>query len=446
MAQKLFSSTEVTNAQVAYQQGVYTLFQNKTDMWGQIKKLPADMVNATGIQVSFLRYANPSLSYGTGNNDAYATAGAGDYDNFTVGYVNINAGNIQTVAGVLNSNKNTVENMLDFELQESAKQFASFLNSYVSRGDGTMALATISANYSGGTPTIATCNGTTDSIGTTQLAVGGYYLFYDATGATQRTGTVGASAIQLSSKTGTACTFASNIPSDVVDTDIIVPQIGGATDASVGLYGLPIIDDSAGTYFGKARATYGGLASYEKTSAGTLTAGMLNETYWSIVQRGGYFTGAGASNLDDKLWTVMSTGNAQNYQSLSLNSGALVSSPQTFMHTGERPQNDIGFSTHDMTWYGSPLWIANSVRGDEIYFLGKDSLRRAILKDVGDVDGRFPAGNYLQNINGDGAYLQARVKMMDFFGQVYAPEPFKIGKISGLTLVAPSQKSVMVVS
>lgn len=47
------------------------------------------------------------------------------------------------------------------------------------------------------------------------------------------------------------------------------------------------------------------------------------------------------------------------------------------------------------------------------------------LRDVGDVDGRFPAGNYLQNINGDGAYLQARVKMMDFFGQVYAPEPFK---------------------
>ena len=444
MAQKLFSSSEVTNAQVAYQQGIYTLFQNKTDMWGQIKKLPKDMVNATGIQVSFLRFANPSLSYGTGNNDAYATAGAGDYDNFTVGYVNLNAGNIQTVGGVLNANKNTVENMLDREIQESAQQFASFLNSYVSRGDSTMALATISANYAGGTPTIATCDGSTDSIGTTQLATGGYYLFYNAAGTTQRTGTVGASAIQLSSRTGTACTFATDIPSDVVATDIIVPQIGGSTDASTGLYGLPIIDDSAGTYFGKARATYGGLASYEKTSAGTLTAGMMNETYWAIVQRGGYFTGAGASNLDDKLWTVMNSGNAQNYQSLSLNSGALVSSPQTFMHTKDRPANDIGFATHDMTWYGSPLWIANSVRGDEIYYLGKDSLRRAILKDVGDVDGRFPAGDYLQNMNGDGAYLQARVKVLDFFGQVYAPEPFKIGKISGLTLVAPTQKAVMV--
>lgn len=446
MAQNLFSSSEVTNAQVAYQQGVYTLFQNETDMWGQIKKLPNDQVNATGIQVSFLRYANASLSYGTGNNDAYATAGAGDYDNFTVGYVNINAANIQTVAGVLNANKRTATNMLDFEIQESAKQFASFMNSYVSRGDGTMALATISANYSGGTPTIATCDGSTDSIGTTQLATNGYYTFWNAAGTTQRTGTVGAGAIQLSSRTGTACTFASAIPSDVVATDIIVPQIGGNTDASVGLYGLPIIDDSAGTYFGKARATYGGLASYEKTSAGTLTAGMLNETFWAVVQRGGYLNGTGQQNFDKALWTVMSTGNAQNYQSLSLNAGALVSSPQTFMHTGERPQNDIGFSSHNVTWYGSPLWIANSVRGDEIYFMGKDSLRRAVLKDVGEVDGRFPAGGYLQSISSTGAYQQARISTMDFFGQVYAPEPFKIGKISGLTLVSPTQKSVMVTS
>lgn len=443
MAQKLFSSSEVSNAQVAYQQGVYTLFQNETDLWGKISKMPKDQVNATGIQVSFLRFPNPSLSYGTGNNDAYATAGAGDYDNFTVGYVNINAANIQTVAGVLNANKRTAEDMVDFEVQESAKQFASFLNSYVSRGDGTMALATISANYSGGTPTIATCNGTTDSIGTTQLATGGYYLFYDATGATQRTGTVGAGAIQLTSRTGTACTFASDIPSDVVTTDIIVPQIGGATDASAGLVGLPLIDDSAGTYFGKARATYGGLAAYEKASAGTLTAGMMTETYWAIVQRGGYFNGNGSTTLDKKLWTVMNAGNAQNYQSLSLNSGALVSSPQTFMHTGEAPKNDIGFATFDQTWFGSPIWYANSVRGDEIYFLGKDSLRRAILKDVGDVDGRFPASGNLQNIDGSGNFLQARVKIMDFFGNVFCPEPYKIGKISGLTLVTPTQKGVM---
>lgn len=444
MSQYLFSSSEVTNAQVQELSQVYTLFQNYTDLWSWAKKMPKDQVNASGLKVPFLRYPNPSLSYGTGNNDAYATPGAGDYDNYNVTYVNINAGNIETVAGVLNANQNTSEDMVRFEQAESAKQFANFLNCYISRGDSTMALATISANYSGGTATIATCNGTTDSIGTTQLATGGYYFFYDATGVTQRTGTVGAAAIQLASRTGTACTFASNIPSDVVATDIIVPQIGGNTDASGGMYGLPIIDDSAGTYYGKARATYGGLASYEKASGGTLTAGMMTETYWSIVQRGGWFKGDGTTNFDKSLWTVLSTGNAQAYMALSLNAGALVSSPQTFMHTTDRPQNDIGFSSFQPTWFGSPMKICNDVRGDEIYFLGGDSLRRAVLKDVGDVDGRFPANTYLQNIDGNGNFLQARVKVLDFFGNVYCPEPFKIGKISGLSLTAPTQKGTNV--
>lgn len=446
MAQQLFSSSEVTNAQVQYLTDVATLFQNQTDLWNWAMKMPKEKVNASGIKVPFLISPNPSLSSGTGNNDAYATAGAGNYDNFNVTYTHFNAANIQTVAGVLNANANTSENLVDFEVEESIKQFTNFLNCYISRGDSTLALATISANYSGGTPTIATCNGTTDSIGTTQLVTGGYYLFYDATGATQRTGTVGAGAIQLASKTGTACTFASAIPSDVVSTDIIVPQIGGATDASVGMYGLPIIDDSAGTYYGKARATYGGLASYEKASGGTLTAGMMTETYWSIVQRGGWFKGDGTSSLDTQLWTVMNTGNAQNYQSLSLNAGALVSSPQTFMHTGERPANDIGMANFQMTWFGTPMKICNDVRGDEIYFLGKDSLRRAVLKDIGDVDGRFPASGYLQNIDGSGNFLQARVKILDFYGNVYCREPYKIGKISGLTLVTPTQKGTNVVN
>lgn len=440
MAQQTFNSSEVTNAQVQYLADVATLFQNAEDLWGWSYKMPKDKVNASGIKVPFLKSPNPSLSYATGNNDIIGTAGAGNYDNFNVTYVWLQASNIQTTAGVLNANANTSEDMVSFEQEESMKQFISFLNCYISRGDSTMALATISSNYSGGTPTIATCNGSTDSIGTTQLVDGGYYFFYDATGATQRTGTVGAGAVQLSTHTGTACTFGSNIPSDVVATDIIVPQIGGSTDASAGMYGLPIIDDASGTYYGKARASYAGLASYEKGSAGTLTAGMMTETYWSTVQRGGWFKGDGTSNLDDQLWTVLNTGNAQNYQSLSLNSGALVSSPQTFMHTGERPQNDIGMANFQMTWFGTPMKVCNNVRGDEIYFLGKNSLRRAVLKDVGEYDSRFPASNYMQNIDGSGNFLNARVKVFDFVGNVYCREPFKISKISGLTLVAPTQK------
>lgn len=444
MAQQLLSSTEVTNAQVQELAQVYELFQNKTDFWSWISKMPSDQVNASGIKVPIELSPNPSLSYGSGNNDAFATAGASDFDNFNVTYAFINAGTIETYAGFLNRNKNTSEDMVRYQEASSARQFANFLNCYASRGDGTAALATISSNYSGGTPTIATCNGSTDSIGTTQLVKGGYYLFYDAAGTTQRTGTVGASAIQLSSKTNTACTFASNIPSDVVSTDIIVPQLGGQTDASTAIIGLPLIDDASGTYFSKARASYPGLASYEKASGGTLTAGMLSETYWSIVQRGGWMTGDGTSNLDKSLWMVLNTGNMQSYYALSLNSGAIVSSPHYFVHGTEAPKNDLGMSSFQSTWFGAPMKIGNDIRGDEIYFLGKNSLRRAVLKEVGDISSGFPASDYLQNIDGSGNFLTARVKLTDFWGQIYSPQPFKIGKISGLTLVAPTQKGTVV--
>lgn len=444
MAQQFLTSGEVSNAQVVALTKVYELFQNQTDLFSWTSKVPNDEINALGLKVPVELSPNPSFGFGTGNNDAFSTAGASNFHNYTVSYAFANAGTAETYAGVLNRNRNTSENMVTYQEVSSAKQFSHFLNCYISRGDSTAALATVSSNYSGGTPTVLTCNGSTDSIGCSQLVTGGYYLFYDAAGTTQRTGTVGAAAIQLSSKTGTAATFASNVPSDIVSTDIIVPQLGGSTDASGVFYGLPIIDDASGTYFGLARATYSGVASYEKSSAGTLTAGMLSETYFSTVQRGGWFTGDGTTNLDKSLWMVCNTGNLQNYYSLSLSSGAVVGSPYTFQHVGDkRPSPDLGMSSLNFTWFGAPIKVGNDIRGDEIYFLGKNSLRRAILKDVGMISDGFPASDYLQNINGDGQFLTARLRFYDFWGQFYAPQPYTISKISGLTLVAPTQKGVM---
>lgn len=444
MAQQILSPAEVSNAQLQRITGINKLYQNATDLYGWVDEMPSEKVNYLGIKVPIEVSPNPSLSYGIGNNDAFATPQASDLNNYTVTYVNLNQGSLQSLAGYMNRNNSTSENVVEFQEMSDAKQFASFLNSYISRGDGTAALATISADYSDGTPTIATCNGSGDSIGTTQLVKGQYCLFYDAAGTTQRTGTVGAGAIQISSKTGTAVTFASAIPSDVVATDIIVPQLGGATDASAGLYGLPIIDDSSGTYYGASRSSIPGLASYEKTSAGTLTAGMLFETYQSIAQRGGWFTGNGSTNFDEQLWMVLNTGNLAAYQALSLNSGALVSSPQTFMHTKDRPASDLGFSSVNFTWFGAPIKQANSVRGDEIYFIGKKSLTRAVFKNVGSIVSGFPASDYLQSVDGSGNWLQGRVKFNDYWGNVYCEKPFTIGKISGITLSSPSQKSVMV--
>lgn len=446
MAAQTLSAAELSNAQRVYLTKIYQSYQNETDVWSWIDEMPRDKVNYKGLQVPFEVSPNPSLAAGTGNGDVFATAQASNYDNFVVTYTNLNAGTNETYAALLNNNMETSEDVFLYQTKSDARQFASFLNDYVSRGDGTLALATLSANYVGGTPTLAPCNGTTDSIGPSQLIIGGYYKFYDATGATQRTGTVGAGAIQLASKTAANAVFATNIPSDVVTGDIIVPE-NSTTDASYGLYGLPIIIDSSGTYFGKSRTTYNGLASFEKAASGAFTAGMLAETYASIVQRGGYFTGTGASDLDKSLWMLMNTGNWNAYYALSLSSGAVVGSPHTFRHTAsERPGMDLGMDSVNFTWFGAPIKLGNALRGDEIYFLNPKKLRRAILKDVGDIASPMPAANYLQAINSSGNYLQAMLKYRDFFGQVYAPTPFEMGKISGITLTNPVQKATMVLS
>lgn len=447
MAAATLNAAEVSNAQVQTLAKVYALFQNKTDIWGWLNKMPKDEVNYLGIKVPIEISANPSLSYGTGNNDAFATAQASNFDNYTVSYVFLNQGTIETYAAYLNRNLQTSENMIEYQEESSARQFASFLNCYASRGDSTCALATVSTNYAGGTPTLAVCNGSTDSIGPSQLVTGGYYKFYNAAGTTQRTGTVGAGAIQLASKTTANAVFATDIPSDVVATDIIVPETGGTTDASAGLYGLPIIIDSTGTYYGKNRSSYNGLASYEKTSAGTLTAAMLAETFFSICQRGGWFTGDGTTSLLDQLHMICNTGNAQAYYALSLNSGAVVGSPLFLNHEGgDRPTQDIGLRNFNQTWFGAPLKVGNNVRGDEIYFSSPKELRRAVLKDVGDISGAFPASDYLQSVDGSGNWLTARIKYKDFWGNIWAPNPSRLGKISGITLTAPTQKATNVTS
>lgn len=445
MAQQVFTSTALANAQVQTLADLYQLYQNKTDLWSWFEKMPQDRVNASGIKVPIETSPNPSFSYGLGNNGAFATPQAPIFDYYTVNYAFANAGSIQAYAAYLNRSLNTTTNMIQAVEASDAKQFASMLNRYASRGNGTMALATTSAAYVGGTPTIATCNGATDSIGTTHLVKGGYYYFFSPDGVTQRVGTVGAGAIQLASATGSVATFATNIPSDVVIGDIIVPQFGDAANASYGLYGLPIMNSSSLAYFGKSRTTTPGLASYEKTSAGALTASMLSETYFATAQRGGWFTGNGTTNLQDSLYLVSNTGNQQAYYALSLSSGAVVGSPMRFNSTNDsRPQLDIGFNTLNTTWFGAPIQVGNDIRGDELYFMSRKSVRRAILKDVGPISNGFPASEYLQSISSTGDYQTARIRFMDFWGQLFVPNPFRIGKISGITLVAPTQKAVNV--
>jgi hypothetical protein len=439
MAQRTFTAAEQSNAQVVYMTGLYDLYQNKTDIWADLEKVPDDEINYRGLTVPIELAPNASFGYRTGDGDAMPVPQAPNWSRFTVNYVGMQMGTNETYAALLNANKRTTANFRDVA-KSNARQFAFMLNAYASMGNGTQKLATVSTNYSGGTPTIAVSNGAADSLGPSLLIPDGYYQVYDATGATLRNGTIGgAGIVQLASKTAANAVGATNWPSDMVATDIIVPATATGQVASVGLYGLPIIFDSSGTYFGVSRASVDGLAGYEKAMGGNLTVGALQETYASISQRGGYF---GSDELIDQLWIYMNQGNWNNYLTLALNAGALAGSAVQFNHTSAgRPGADLGWKSPKLTYFGAPVKIGNSVEGSEIYFGNSKVLRRAVLKDIGKIGAGMPAADWLQAIDSSGNYQNARVNWWDFFGQIYSPQPFKLGKISGITLASPTQKA-----
>lgn len=430
MAQAPFTAAEQSNAQRVYISETAKVYQNQTDLWSLASDWEDSPINYKGLQVPLELSPNPSLGTPDLDGGATPTIGARNLDSMTVNYGQLMQGRGVTYAARLNNNKETAEDELMASIESDMEQLINFLNAYVSRGDGTLALATISANY--GTPDndSARCNGTYDSIGVSQLVVNGLYKFYDATGATQRTGTVGSAAIQMTSKDSSDANFASNIPSDVVATDIIVPEINPTNAATGFIAGLPYIIDSSGTYFGKARATYTGLQAYEYALSGALTASALMTTYAGMKQRGGYFGGGLGDDLLDSLWILVNISGWQTYYNLSLNSGAAIGGLRTIHDTGKNPGLDLGYKDVMFTWFGAPIKVCNQTRGDEIYFLNPKYLKKAVLKDVGQIG--MPNANDAMLVNSSGVPVLTNANYHDFVGQFFSPTPHKLGKISGV--------------
>lgn len=455
MSQSPFTSSEQQNAQRTFLHETAVNYQNEADVIQMAQDWTETPINDIGIKVPLELSPNPSLKIVDLDGGSTPEIGARNLDNMTVNYGQLMQGAGVTYEALLNNNKETAGDQEARRMESDAKQFVKFLNDFVSRGDGTMALATASANYDSSTATTKrtfVANGSTDTIGPSQVVVGGWYQIWDSAGTTQRvsndtesTGFHVASSYQVDSKTAANIVFTSGtvLPDDYVSTDILVP-VTGTTNAATGfIAGLPYIIDSGGTYFGKTRSSVTGLQAYENALSGALTAGELVETYMGISQRGGYGFGMG-TELVDQLWLVMGITQKQNYYGLSLSSGAVVGGIHQFNHDPNgKPKYDIGMRNFDFSWFGAPIKTCNSVRGDEIYFLNPKYLKKAILKNYGEAAHGFGEGRQLVDTNG--VPILTKASYRDFIGQFFSPTPHRLGKISGITVTGLiSQKSAMV--
>lgn len=429
------AANQVSKAQRVYTEGIYAAYANKPDFlrWFE-QKTDEVPTNYLGRQVTIETGPNPSLAYGNPDGGDFATPGNPTLDNLTVTYQWMNAGFEQTLAAMMNNNKETVDDPFKRAVKSSAKQFSQWLNYYVSAGNGVTGLAIASASYAGGTPTVMVTNGATDGFGATRVVPLQYGFVYDPTGTTQRVGTVGAGVLRIASKTKTSITFTTNLPSDYIIGDIFVPE-GGNT---VGVKGLPYLIGNSGNLFNKSRTSIPQLQSQVIAVSGALTAASILQLYAQMGQ---------ATDTDDSGqtdWFTIAMAWAQWYNYVSLT----TVSP-TFMHdSGGRPGADVGAKSLQTTWFGAPMRRFKWLRADELYMLslkaedGQKSFAMATLKKVGQILPGMPASDWVQAINGTtSSYRTARQQFLDFAGDAYVRNPYAQGRLTGLSMPFGMQKS-----
>lgn len=417
--------SNVSKAQRVYTEGIFDAYAKSTDFLKFFQMETEEVpTNYLGRQITVETKANPSLSFGSLDGGVLATPNTPTLDNLLVTYQWMNAGFEQTYGAILNNSKETVDDPFQRMVKSSAKQFSVWLNYYLSAGDGTTKLATASAAYNGGTPTVMTCSGATDSFGATRVVDGQRGYIYDSTGTTQRTGTVGSGVLTISSHTKTAITFSSNLPSDFISGDIFVPEGGNTT----GIKGLPYLVNNTGNYFNKSRSSVTQLQSQVISVGGALSNAVLRQ----LEAQCSFASGIAIEDGNATVCMALS----QWYAYLDL------VTPLSFQHTSAgRPGNDIGGNNLTVTWYGRPMKTFFWLRSDHLYRLNLDSFKMAVLKKVGQLRD-MPASDWMQKIDSTTiGYAAARQQWLDFAGDAYTREPFKQGVLTGLTMTQAMQRS-----
>lgn len=372
---------------------------------------------------------NPSLSFGNPDGGVLATPGAPDFSHLLIPYVWLNTGLETSYNSIMNAGKGTVGDPLEQIAVSTGRTLVKWLNIFASNGNGTTKIGIVSARTSN---SVLTLDDVTDSIGATQILVQQRVKVFDPTGTTQRVGVVGSGTILIGSKTKTTITrdpAGIDWPSTVVAGDIIVPE--GSTP-SVGFKGVPYINNDVGDYFGLARSVVDVTQSTNVSAGGGgLSAALLFGTWARIRQR------VGAMGLKGTGITELAVGMTQHTAYFNLVPA------QTFQHIGaQRPSGDIGLSSHEFTWFGTPIEQYLDWLGNRVDFLNFDYLKIANLKEAGSMMG-MPINDELQSFDGvTSNYRAAKAKFWDVGRDYFSTAPHRLGVISSLGMTGlPQQKN-----
>jgi hypothetical protein len=228
--------------------------------WSRCQDTPSKTVNLRGEKWKVRTLYNESESGASFDGPAVATGSASQFQNLYVPYRTISTTGLISQEALDNDDGKSMYHPLVEEMNSTKLLAFKKLQRHCLMGDGTGRIAVTTDVETGSTVTCAP--GTSfGNKGVQFVKPGKVVQIYDATGATKRTGG-GADKLTVSTSTlpnrsTGVITFTTAAPTDVVATDIIVPE----GMAARGVNGLPYWVANSGSLFELSRATYPGLSS-----------------------------------------------------------------------------------------------------------------------------------------------------------------------------------------
>jgi hypothetical protein len=393
----------------------YNSFQEGYRLLARISKTDPDPTNEIGIRVNV--YTQPNASEGWIAEGAdYPVADSDRSVNLAVKYKRVFKVGSITLDAKVQQDANLMWNPVKKSVSRAITGLKHLINGHLHNSDGIGAIANISLAYSGGSPTLITCGATRGTRGVQDLLINKRVQIYDALGTTQRVGAVGAGALIVASRNTSARTalFTANGPSDVVDTDQVIPE----NSVNNVMKGLPHIVGTSGTYFGQSRSANPGLKATDVDAAGASASISLMDSVFNVmVSRYGEEMDESTEDDLEIFWTQAQR---QNYRNQGFALRSLPNKGETL---------DLGFPRREETVSGHKTNL--DVNGDhsKIHYLRPSRLAMAQLMPPKVLD--LGGGLLIPATAASGqGYASKFFYHLGYYGEFYSPEPYALGVLS----------------
>jgi hypothetical protein len=377
------------------------------------KGKPAKKVNSRGLRVPIDKDRNASIGQVNPRGGNFVKPDTTSYDHLTINWQMLQVGAEIEAESILNDGNASLVNSVDAAMTKKAEALADWIECFTCIGDGTPAIATVSAITTAGT--VITCNGAADGFGAYWVRLRQTIRIYDATLTTLK-------------YTTTVTAKTSNTEFTVADTVTVAVGdkicISGTTVS--GIKGLPYICAPTGAYFDKNKSTEPYIRPNVDSAAAALDAQKMQRLWSKIKMR------IGKHANDIMIAFPFSQEDA--YYDIIRPEGATFAARTVYNYGGERPKGDVGLADMAFTWFGRPIKGFSGLLPNAGYYIPMGGFERTEIKPAGSIKGMPQGADLLPKINADGGYAYAVQSFSDVGMDNYASNPGKFGVMSALSI------------